>query len=114
MVRGRSMLSGFLDNVFSVWLATWTLVVCLVLVIKGGTIYTVTRGIIAGGRIVVEDGRITSVGRDDDTPLPEGAEVIHAEGMHVMPGMIDPHTHLGVAEQGLDGRGGTPRRPRSP
>jgi len=77
----------------------------LVLVIKGGVIHTVTRGTISGGAVIVEGSRITFVGPLDKARIPGDAEIIDAEGMHVMPGMIDPHSHLGVAEQGVGWEG---------
>ncbi len=77
----------------------------MVLVIKGGVIHTVTRGTISGGAVIVEGGRITFVGPLDKARIPGDAEIIDAEGMHVMPGMIDPHSHLGVAEQGVGWEG---------
>ena len=77
----------------------------MVLVLRGGVIYTVTRGTIINGVIVVRDGKIIHVGSWEGFQLPEDAEVIDARGMHIMPGMIDPHSHLGVAEQGVGWEG---------
>ncbi|MET1128842.1 MAG: amidohydrolase [Thermoproteota archaeon] len=77
------------------------------LVVRGGRIYTVTKGIIEGGLVVVDDsGRIAAVGREGDVEVPAGADVINARGMHVLPGLVDAHTHLGVSEQavGWEGR----------
>jgi len=55
-------------------------------------------GIISNGAIAVKDGRILWVGRIDKFPenfilIPKGKE-IDAKGKVVMPGLIDPHTHL--------------------
>lgn len=55
-------------------------------------------GIIRNGAIAVREGRIFWIGRTDELPGgfvlgPEGRE-IDAEGKVVMPGLIDPHTHL--------------------
>ncbi|HEX7879838.1 MAG TPA: amidohydrolase family protein [Candidatus Eisenbacteria bacterium] len=43
-------------------------------------------------RILVEDGRITAMGPDIEAPA--GAERIDLEGMTLLPGFIDCHTHL--------------------
>ena len=43
--------------------------------------------------ITVTDGKIISID-DGWLPTPEGAEMIHLEGLTVLPGMIDLHTHL--------------------
>ncbi|GMH45133.1 hypothetical protein BSKO_13090 [Bryopsis sp. KO-2023] len=42
--------------------------------------------------VLVENGRIVKVGQD--IKAPRGARVINAKGKYVMPGGIDPHTHL--------------------
>ena len=60
--------------------------------IKGGKLLTVTNGIIEKGNILIENGKITAVGAD--VAIPEGAEVICAEGCWVTPGPIDVHTHI--------------------
>ena len=39
-----------------------------------------------------EDGIITAVGENLDAP--KGAKIVDAGGQYVMPGGIDPHTHL--------------------
>jgi len=77
------------------------------LVIKNGRIYTVTGGVIEEGVVVVgDDGKIKAVGRVGEVEIPSGADVLDVRGMHVIPGMIDPHTHIGVEELavGWEGR----------
>jgi dihydroorotase-like cyclic amidohydrolase len=46
------------------------------------------------GGVAARDGRIVAVGADD--ALPDGQRVIDADGLTLMPGVIDPHCHLGV------------------
>jgi len=46
------------------------------------------------GGIAVTGDRIVAVGADD--ALPSGAREIDADGRVLMPGVIDPHCHLGV------------------
>ena len=41
--------------------------------------------------ILIEDGSIKTVGQDLD---PGGAEVFLAEGLHILPGLVDMHVHL--------------------
>jgi dihydropyrimidinase len=56
-------------------------------VIKGGTIVTADRSYDAD--VLIEGGRITAIGE-----ALSGDKVIDATGAYVMPGGIDPHTHL--------------------
>jgi imidazolonepropionase len=51
--------------------------------------------VLAGGSIVVRDGRIAWVGPTNRlTRLPADARVIDAAGKTVLPGLVDSHTHL--------------------
>jgi len=63
-------------------------------VIYGGTLLTVTHGEIAKGSILIVDGKIREIGTHVDAPA--GAEVVLADGMFVMPGIVDTHSHIGV------------------
>ena len=56
-------------------------------VIKGGTI--VTADLVYEADVLVENGTITEIGKDL-----KGDEVLDATGCYVMPGGIDPHTHM--------------------
>ena len=48
-------------------------------------------GVIARGDVLVVDGKIAAVG--SELAVPEGAEVIEADGRVLMPGFVDCHTH---------------------
>lgn len=50
------------------------------------------------GTVVVQDGTITAAG--PDVEMPDGAEVVDADGAWLLPGFIDAHVHLGVHEEG--------------
>ncbi len=59
------------------------------LVVRGGTVVTA-----AGSRtadVAVRDGRIEAIGPDLAT---DGARIIDASDMLVLPGVVDVHTHL--------------------
>jgi dihydroorotase-like cyclic amidohydrolase len=62
------------------------------LVIKNARVVT-HAGEFHGG-VASAAGRIVAVG--DDDALPEGERVIDADGLCLLPGVIDPHCHLGV------------------
>ncbi|MCP4503368.1 MAG: dihydropyrimidinase [Deltaproteobacteria bacterium] len=58
--------------------------------IKGGTLVTADKEV--RGDIYCEDGKIVAVG--ENLEVPAGTEVLDAGGAYVMPGGIDPHTHM--------------------
>jgi dihydropyrimidinase len=60
------------------------------LLIRGGTVVNADRAFRAD--VLCQDGRIVAVG--DALPAPAGATVVDAGGQYVMPGGIDPHTHM--------------------
>jgi imidazolonepropionase-like amidohydrolase len=49
---------------------------------------------VANSVILVRDGRIQMVGAVDTLPVPAGYQRISTEGMSVLPGLWDMHTHL--------------------
>jgi len=56
------------------------------LAIVGGTVHTVSGGVLRNVRIVTRNGRIEAIG--PHVPIPDGAEVIDATGHHVYPGLV--------------------------
>ena len=71
--------------------------------VRHGTILTAVNGTIAGGTIVIEDGRITAVGPDAQVVVPVGAREIDAAGMWVTPGILDAHSHMAIEGGGNEG-----------
>ncbi|AEG14158.1 amidohydrolase [Desulfofundulus kuznetsovii DSM 6115] len=67
------------------------------LAITGGKVITMTGKIYEPGMVLVEQGKIVAVGPLNRVPA--GAEVDDATGCVVMPGFIDAHCHVGVAEE---------------
>lgn len=63
-------------------------------VIKGGTLLTVTHGRIENGQIYIKDGKIIAVGQTVNAPA--SAKVIDATGKWVTPGLIDSHSHIAL------------------
>ena len=61
-------------------------------VVKGGTLVSGEFGVITGD-LRIRGGKIAEVALEI-TPS-EGELVIDAHGLHVFPGFIDPHVHLG-------------------
>jgi imidazolonepropionase-like amidohydrolase len=62
--------------------------------LRGGTILTITRGVIENGTLVIQKGKITALGRD--VVIPPGLRVIDVRGRYILPGLIDTHTHIAM------------------
>ena len=72
------------------------------ILIQGGQVHTGTGTVIQDGAVLLVDGVIAAVGERANVTVPEGATVVDAAGKWVTPGLIDPHTGLGVLEIGLE------------
>lgn len=64
------------------------------LLIKNGTILTVTKGNLENADLLVENGKITKMGKG--LVAPAGTQTIDATGKFIMPGIIDAHSHIGI------------------
>jgi dihydropyrimidinase len=62
----------------------------MTVLIQGGTVVNADRSFRAD--VLCEDGQITAVG--EGLEAPSGATIVDAGGQYVMPGGIDPHTHM--------------------
>ena len=65
----------------------------------GALIYPVTGAPIQNGVLIVQNGKILSVG-GADTKIPADAIVTDVKGKIIMPGVVDTHSHLGGPEGG--------------
>lgn len=61
-------------------------------VIQNATVWTMAKGKLANASVVVENGKIKEVGTK--VTVPAGAKVIDATGQHLIPGIIDCHSHI--------------------
>lgn len=64
--------------------------------IRGGKVFTITKGTMAKADILVRNGKIERIAPHID--LPPGVTVIEAGGKCVLPGLIDAHSHRGEQE----------------
>ena len=64
------------------------------ILIKNGTIVAVDGGSPAVGDLLIENGKISKIGKN--IPTPTGAEVIDASGKYVYPGLVAVMTAVGV------------------
>ncbi len=62
----------------------------MAVLIQGGTV--VTADLTYRADVLCDDGKIVAIGDGQDAPA--GATVVDAGGQYVMPGGIDPHTHM--------------------
>ncbi len=52
--------------------------------------------------VLIDGGRVVAAGRRDQVHVPADAERVDAEGLTVLPGLIDCHVHLCFDGQGID------------
>ncbi len=65
------------------------------LVILNGDLINVYSGeILSGFSIAIKDERIACIGKDVSYCIGDKTCIIHADGMSIIPGLIDSHTHL--------------------
>ncbi|AEN05733.1 amidohydrolase family protein [Halolamina sp.] len=64
-------------------------------VLRNGIVHTQTEQETVEGDVLIEDGKIAAVG---DVDAPADVEEIDVDGAHVTPGLVDAHSHAGMAE----------------
>jgi len=83
----------------------WMLALCAVvlsatgtfaqtILIRNATVMTVTKGTIQNGSVLVQNGKISAVGKNLSAPA--DATVVDAAGKFLTPGIIDCHSHTAV------------------
>jgi len=60
--------------------------------IKNATVLTVTKGTLKNTDVLIQNGKIAQIGQNITAPA--GATIVDATGKFLMPGIIDPHTHM--------------------
>lgn len=60
--------------------------------IRNATVLTVTKGTLAGTDVLLQNGKIAQIGKN--LTAPAGATTIDGTGKFLMPGIIDPHSHM--------------------
>ena len=65
-----------------------------IVLIKNGTVLTITKGVKENADILVTNGKIARI--DKNISAPSGTSIIDASGMFVMPGIIDAHSHIAL------------------
>lgn len=62
----------------------------------GGTIHPVVGDVIENGTLLLENGKITALGKD--VKLPAKTEKVDCRGRHIYPALFDAYTDLGLVE----------------
>ncbi len=62
--------------------------------LRGGSVMTAAGSTLERADVWIREGVIRAVGVD--LPIPGSAEIVELEGRWVTPGLIDPHSHLGL------------------
>ncbi len=78
------------------------------LVIRCGTLLDGIGGILNDAAVTVAEGRFTVVGPWKEHHRPDGARVIDAGGLTVVPGLFDCHDHLATPPRDLADKAATP------
>lgn len=73
--------------------------------ITNAKVYPVSTAPIERGTVLLDGHTIAAVGPAGEIAIPAGATVIDAAGKVVTPGLVDPHTHLGISEEGIGWEG---------
>lgn len=69
------------------------------LCVKNGMIHNAVTREPFRGDILVENGKIRAVG--EHLEIPEGTEIVDAEGLQVYPGFVEAHGHIGLDGYGI-------------
>jgi imidazolonepropionase-like amidohydrolase len=71
-----------------------------VIAVRGATIHTAAGAPIPNGTLVVRGGKIVAVGAN--VAIPAGAKVYDATGKHIVPGLVENHSHIGAKSNDLN------------
>jgi imidazolonepropionase-like amidohydrolase len=63
------------------------------ILIKNGTVLTITDGVKENTDVLIKDGKISKIKKNIKA---KDIKVIDADGMYVMPGIIDAHSHMAI------------------
>ena len=69
------------------------------ILIKNGRIMTMAGATYDPGELLIKDGKIYKIGKELEADPDELTETIDASNCWVMPGLIEPHCHIGITEE---------------
>lgn len=69
------------------------------IVVKNVTVWTnEADGVMKNASVLIENGKIVNVAKNNALQVPNGARVIDGKGMHLTPGIIDEHSHIAISK----------------
>ncbi len=68
------------------------------ILLKNATVYPITSKSFQNGDVLIENGKIIKVGKNLQTQ--PNVNIIDCDNLHLLPGFIDVHTHLGLYDEG--------------
>ena len=75
------------------------------ILIKNAKLFTLSEINNELGFIALKNGKIEAVGKEYDEKNYQDYQIIDAEGLVVTPGLVDPHCHIGIMEEGIQFEG---------
>jgi imidazolonepropionase-like amidohydrolase len=93
-----SLLAGLVVVAAFSWPAAAQAPRLAVMVFEGARLIVGNGGVIENAAFVVENGRVTAVGRNGQVAVPAGAARIDLSGKTVMPAIVDAHGHPGFVD----------------
>jgi imidazolonepropionase-like amidohydrolase len=75
-------------------------------VYRGARIHTASGPVIEKGVMIVLKGKILDVGAEGKVKIPAGAKVRDLTGKVIIPGLVDTHSHIGIAGRNPGGADG--------
>lgn len=75
------------------------------LVVCGGTVYTMEGEILENGYVAIEGSKIKEIGSNFKNKNGKRVRVLDAKGGFIMPGIIEAHCHIGITEEKMGKEG---------
>jgi imidazolonepropionase-like amidohydrolase len=67
------------------------------LVFRGAKVFPISNLPLEHGVVVIENGKIKAVGVEGQVAIPPDATVLDVSGKVIIPGIVDSHSHIGIA-----------------
>jgi len=96
MITIHKILSNSSILVIAVCMATSVHAIDRIALVGGSVVNIDTGKSLTDAVVLIEGERITALGQTGDVSIPEGTEIIDAQGTWLIPGLMNMHVHLGL------------------